>query len=150
LRCVAVAIVWAASFGLAIGQTPAARVFASAIDLDSGQLIEYEIRSDGYAIWGDIVIGTAADISRNGLRLPRPLSRSTTAADADKKHIQQNYFGRPLWKLPIPYQFADPALAPVVEPAIADLAQKTVLSFRAAHDRNGFHRVRANPRAAPA
>jgi hypothetical protein len=44
-------------------------------------------------------------------------------------YIQQNDFGRPLWKPPIPYPFADRALAPIVEPAIADLAQKAVLSF---------------------
>ena len=121
--------IWVISIALAAAQAPAPRVFASAIDLNSGDLIEYEVRPDGYAIWGDIVIGTAADISRNGLRLPQPLSRSRTVQDEDKKYIQQNYFGRPLWRLPIPYQFADPSLAPVVEPAIAELAQKTVLSF---------------------
>ena len=129
IRCLDVAIVWAVAVALANAQAMPPRVFATAVDLNSGQVIEYEIRPDGYAIWGDIVIGTAADISRNGLRLPEPLSRSAMAQDADKKHIQQNYFGSPLWRLPIPYQFADPVLAPLVEPAIADLAQKTVLSF---------------------
>jgi len=128
-RCLAVGIIWAASIALATAQAPAPGVFASAVDLNSGELIQYEIRPDGYAIWGDIVIGTVADISRNGLRLPQPLSRSRAVQDEDKKYIQQNYFGRPLWKLPIPYRFADPVLAAVVEPAIADLAQKTVLTF---------------------
>ena len=100
-----------------------------AIDAISGQVIEYEIRPDGYALWGDIAIGKASDIERYGLRLPQPLSPSIVGQREDRKQIQQNYIGAPLWNLPIPYHVADPTFAALVDVAIADLTRKTVLRF---------------------
>ena len=73
LRCLDVAVFWALSITLAAAQSLTPSVLGSAIDLNSGKLIEYEIRPDGYAIWGDIAIGKATDIARDGLRLPQPL-----------------------------------------------------------------------------
>lgn len=100
-----------------------------AIDKISGQVIEYEIRPDGYALWGDIVIGKTSDIERYGLRLPQPLSPGRVGKREDRKQIQENYVGTRLWKLPIAYHVADPTFAALVGVAIADLTEKTVLRF---------------------
>ena len=118
-----------ATLSLASAQSAPLGDRARAIDTISGQVVEYEIRPDGYAVWDDIVIGKASDIERYGLRLPQPLSLGRVGQREDRKQIQQNYFGARLWNLPIPYRVADPNLAPYVDLAIAVLTHETVLSF---------------------